>query len=164
MEMKMDLNTFLDRLLRAAQETVQVAREYVVDVLPDTYSFIIFPNKHGEGKELVGDAEVFPEDSLPRGQFIGPLDADGVVKYLWRGGKVPEWINVHVRAVEDGATVIQLICCGHFTSLPENFYNALADPDFESHTPFSIHGPFYPQGWKRGDPKFGLKDSPHFVF
>ena len=160
----MDESTFRERLLRAEQETVQFSRNYVVDELPDTYVFIVFPNKHGEEKKLVGDAEVFPEDSLPRGQFLGPLDADDVVKYLWRNGKVPEWINVNVRAVEDGATVIQLICCGHFTSLPANFYNEMVDPDFENHTPFSIHGPFYPEGWKRGDPKFELKDSHYFDF
>jgi len=160
----MYMNTFMDRLLRAAQETVKFSQNYVVDELPNNYVFIIFPNKHGEAKELVGDAEVFPADSLPPGQFLGPIDAEGAVKYLWRWGKVPEWINVHVRAVEGNVTVIQLICCGHFTSLPANFYNEMVDPDFEDHTPFSIHGPFHPEGWKRGDPKFELKDSQYFDF
>ncbi|MCW3096409.1 MAG: hypothetical protein JWL77_2027 [Chthonomonadaceae bacterium] len=70
----MDLNTFIARLLRAAQETVQFSRQYVVDELPENYVYIVFPNKHGEGKELVGDAEVCPEDSLPPGQFVIPED------------------------------------------------------------------------------------------
>ncbi len=158
----MDLNTLMERLLRAAQAVVDVSRQYVVDELTDRYVFIISPNKHGEGKKVVGDTEVFPEDSLPPGQYIGPLDTDGAVKYLWRNGKVPEWIDVHVHSVEDGATVIQLWCCGHYTSMPANSYNEMIDLDFADHTPFSVKGPIFPRGWKRGEPKFTLADSDHY--
>jgi hypothetical protein len=155
----MEANTFKERLIRAAQETIVRSRDYVVDQLPEYCVYIVFPNKHGEAKKLMGDAEVFPEDSLPPGQFVGPLDSNGVTQYLWRNWKMPEWIDLHVKAVEENKTVIQLRCCGHFTSLPTNGYNEMVDPDFADHTPFSIKGPIFPQGWKRGDPKFALKDS-----
>ncbi len=104
----MEESTFKERLARASRETLEFTRKYVVDELPEEYLYIIFPNKHGEAKRLVGDAEVYPEDSLPTGQFIGPLDADAVTTYLWRNGKVPEWINISVDAVESNATVLQL--------------------------------------------------------
>ena len=141
---------------------MDLTRKFVVDELPEKCLYIIIPNKHGEAKPLVGDAEVYPEDTLPAGQFLGPLNAAEVVRYLYRNGKVPEWINIYVEAVEGDVTIFKLWCCGHFTSLPSNTYNAMIDPDFEEHTPFAIRSTDHPEGWKSGDAKYELKDTRRF--
>jgi len=133
---------------------VQILKPY-----RNVYSSVVGVNA---GKSVVGDAEVYPEDSLPSGQFVGPLDTHGVTKFLWRNGKVPEWINISINAVEGDTTIVKLWCCGHFTAMPANRFNAMVDPDFAEHTPFSIRSPAPPKSWKRGDPKFELKNAQRF--
>ncbi len=157
----MDKEIFEQRLEQAAEETIVFTRSLVTEVLPNERIYKVFPNKHGEMKQLRGDAEVFPQDSLPRGQFIGPLDATEVVAYLWRNGKVPEWIDISVDAVEGNRTVLILWCCGHFTSFPANTFHRLVDPIGRG-APFSVHGPFAPKGWKKGDGAFSLANAQHY--
>src|SRR5687767_7538830 len=92
----MDRGTFEERLRVAAQRAVVFARQYVRQSLPDEVAFQLLPNRSYDGNPLVGDEEVFPADSLPEGQSHGPWSVAEAVGFLWRSGKVPEWIDVSV--------------------------------------------------------------------
>ena len=95
-----------------------------------------------DGNPRVGDEVVFPEESLPNEEAYGPWQLDEVVAFLWRNGKVPEWIDVAVRAENDHHTLLELCCCGRFTAQEDLLYyrsGGLA--------PFSIKSPFLPPGW-----------------
>lgn len=157
----MEKDLFAERLRLASERCLVFTRTFVSDTLPEEGIYRVFPNKHGEGKVTTGDAEVFPQDSLPRGQFFGPWDAAEVVGFLWRNGKAPEWVNISVGTVENNRTVFVLWCCGHFTALPANLYHQLVNPSGAGE-PFSVHGPIPPKGWQYGDDRFTLAEAQHY--
>ncbi len=72
---------------------MKFTHEILIDELPLSYSYVIFPNQSYDRNPLTGDEELFPEDSLFENKPNGSTK-DEVVKFLWRKGKVPEWINL----------------------------------------------------------------------
>ena len=139
----MDRIIFQQRLQDAARHVVLFAREYVLQPLPESVAFRVYPNQSFDGNPRVGDEVVFPEESLPEGQCHGPWSAEQAVAFLWRGGKVPEWIDAAVEAEEAGRSLIALRCCGRYTASEQLMYyrsGGLA--------PFSIKSPVLPPGWQ----------------
>ena len=139
----MDRSTFEARLRTAAQQAVQFARQYVREVLPDDVAFLVYPNQSCDENPRVGDEEVFPDESLPEGGHHGPWQVDEVVSFLWRGGKVPEWIDAAVQAVGARHTVVRLLCCGRFTGQDDLLYHRK-----QGVPPFSVKSPYLPPGWE----------------
>jgi hypothetical protein len=119
----MDRTTLEARLRVAARQAVEYARRYVLEELPNEAMFRVYPNRSFDKHPLVGDEVVFPGDSLPEGAFHGPWSVGQVVEFLWRGGKVPEWIDVTVEDVGGSHTVMSLLCCGRFTSQDDLLYH-----------------------------------------
>jgi hypothetical protein len=73
-----------------------------------------------------------------------PTDAEGAIAFLWRRGKVPRWVNIHVYRVDraDGEfTDILLTYSGRFTS--DSRYDDLYIAG-EIIPPFSMKGPPLP--------------------
>jgi hypothetical protein len=66
-----------------------------------------------------------------------------VVDYLWRAGKVPEWIDAAVEAQDAHCSLIGLRCCGRFTASEELLYHRPGGL-----APFSIKSPVLPPGWE----------------
>jgi hypothetical protein len=66
------------------------------------------------------------------------------VGFLWRGGKVPEWIDAAVQAEDGGQTLVSLRCCGRFTAQEELLYHRYPG----GVPPFSIKSPVLPPGWE----------------
>ena len=98
----MERATFEERLAAAAGGAVRFAREFFVrQPLPDGFALLVVPNCSYDGNPRVGDEEVFPDESLPAGRSHGPWSLPEAVAFLWRAGKVPEWIDLRVVA-EDG--------------------------------------------------------------
>jgi hypothetical protein len=139
----MDRGTFEERLHNVAHRVVLFAREHVLQRLPDAVAFRVYPNQSFDGNPRVGDEVVFPEESLPDGQFRGPLSAEEVVSYLWRAGKVPEWIDAGVESEDGQRSLIALRCCGRFTASEELLYHRPG-----GFAPFSIKSPVLPPGWQ----------------
>ena len=145
----------------ATRHAVEFAHQFVTQSLPDEVVFILLPNRSYDGNPRVGDEGVFPGESLPQGHFHGPWSSDAVLNFLWRDGKVPEWIDVGVEAISEGRTVVALRCCGRFTAQEDLLYH--------NHPggvpPFSIKSPYYPPGHD-GSTRFALPErlQGHQVF
>jgi hypothetical protein len=119
------------------------ARKYVLQRLPDDVAYRVYPNQSYDGNPRVGDEVVFPDESMPEGEFLDPWSAEEVVEYLWRGGKVPEWIDARVESEDGQRTFVALACCGRFTASEELLYHRPGGL-----APFSINSPIFPPGWK----------------
>jgi hypothetical protein len=138
-----DRVTFEERLRTAARQVVLFAREFVQQALPDDVAFRVYPNQSFDGNPRVDDEVTFPEELLPEGSFRGPWSAEETVAYLWRDGKVPEWINAAVEAEDKRRSLIALRCCGRFTASEHLLYHRPSGLP-----PFSIKSPFLPPGWE----------------
>jgi hypothetical protein len=139
-----DRCTFEARLRTAAQRAVEFARQYVRQPLPDDVAFFVYPNQSYDGNPRVGDEVVFPDESLPEGQYHGPWSAEEVLTFLWRQGKVPEWIDAAVQAEDGPQSLIGLRCCGRFTAQEGLLYHRHPD----GVPPFSVKSPVLPPGWE----------------
>ena len=139
----MDRGTFEDRLRKVGHRVVLFAREYVLQQLPDDVAFRVYPNQSFDGNPRVGDEVVFPNESLPDSQFLGPWSAEKVVEYLWRAGKVPEWTDAGLESEDGHRSLIGLRCCGRFTASEELLYHRPGGL-----APFSIKSPLLPPGWE----------------
>ena len=93
---------FESHLRIATDQAIEFARQFVRQELPGKAVFLIYPNQSCDENPRVGDEVVYPEDSLLVGQNHGPWSAAEAMGFLWRAGKIPEWIDVAVR----GRTVI----------------------------------------------------------
>jgi hypothetical protein len=140
----MDRATFENRLRSAAEKTVLFAQEHVWQTLHDDIVFLICPNQSYDGNPQIGDEEVFPKESLPEGQCHGPWGFKEVIDFLWRNGKVPEWINIAVTSEDGQRTVVALRCCGRFTAQEELLYHRYIG----GVPPFSIKSANLPPGWE----------------
>jgi hypothetical protein len=138
-----DCGTFEDRLREVGRRVILFARELVLQQFPDDMAFRVYPNQSFDGNPRVGDEVVFPDESLPEGKFLGPWSVEEVVKYLWRAGKVPEWIDAAVESVDGQRSLIRLRCCGRFTASEELLYHRAG-----GFAPFSIKSPVLPPGWE----------------
>lgn len=114
----------------------------VKQVLPDAPLFLIEPNASYDGNAVPGDEDLFPQDSLPAGRTLGPLDATAATNWLWREGKIPEWIDVRAYDASSSASVLWLMCCGRFTSQADRLYH-----EREGNQPFHVTSPVLPPGW-----------------
>jgi hypothetical protein len=135
---------FVEHLRRAAELAVTVARKLVLQTLPDSMAYGVYPNQSNDGHPREGDEVIFPNDSL-RGleDYHGPWSEEQVVAFLWREGKIPEWIDVSVEAVARTRTLVALRCCGRFTANDGlHYYN---DPG--GVPPFGIKSPDLPPRW-----------------
>ena len=139
----MDRSTFETRLLEAARHVILFARDHVRQPLPDEVLFRVYPNQSCDDNPRVGDEVVFPDESLPDGQYLGPWSAGEVVGYLWRDGRVPEWIDAAVESEDVQRSLVGLRCCGRFTASEELLYHRPGGL-----APFSIKSPVLPPGWE----------------
>ncbi|OJW24692.1 MAG: hypothetical protein BGO49_06540 [Planctomycetales bacterium 71-10] len=155
----MDRTTFEARLRLAVRRAIKFAAEHVRERLPEEATLRVYPNRSFDGNPRVGDEEVFPRDSLPAEAFHGPWSVDEALEFLWREGKVPEWIDIAVADVDARSTVVSLRCCGRFTSREDLMYHRNGGL-----APFSVKSPILPPGWEDVETsgKFALRwmDSP----
>jgi hypothetical protein len=140
----MNHSTFPMGLRTAADQAVLFARQHVRQAISDEVIFLVYPNQSCDDNLRVGDEVVFPDESLPSGKYLGPWTAEEVVAFLWRDGKVPEWIDLAVQEVECHRSRVGLRCCGRFTAQEEFLYHRYAG----GVPPFSIKSPVLPPGWE----------------
>ena len=138
----LDHEIFSSRFHKAVECDIAFARSMVRQSLPDSWRFLIEPNASYDENPLVDDETLYLKDSLPAGDMLGPLSFEEALSWLWRDGKVPEWIDVSVCAADLAHTYVRLICCGRFTGLEKRLYYRDGLP------PFGIKSPNLPPGWE----------------
>lgn len=138
----------------ATAACVAFARTLVWDELPEAKTYRVFPNQSHDAR-LKPDEVVYPEDTLREGVYLA-MSRDAALRFLYRNGRVPEWIDVSVGAADREFTYVNLLCCGRFTANDERLYYRS-----RGQGPFGIKSPNFPPGFvgDRGD-KFWLRESP----
>lgn len=120
----MDRDLLVDRLRLATTRAVEYARRFVWNELPDEYLYLVF-----------------------RGQ--APLELEDVVAFLWREGKIPEWVNMSVNAADEGFTYIEVNACVRFTDQDDRLYYQTLDT-----CPVVVCRPGLPPGWLAENPEW----------
>ncbi|KYG08095.1 hypothetical protein BE21_25660 [Sorangium cellulosum] len=143
----MDRNLFARRLREASVRARDFARELVQEPLPDDLRFRVHLNSSYDGNPRVGDEVVYPEDgAFDKAMALHDVTEEHVLGALWRGGRVPEWINLSVAGETGTATLIDVVSCGRFTADEGLLYHA-----HEGRPPFHVLGPALPVGYKEGE-------------
>ena len=139
----MDKKIFHQNFIMAIEFVIPFSQKFVINLLPSNCLSLLYPNASYDGNPLVGDEQTFPEDSLHEGQeYVGPLTHLEGIEFLWRNGKVPEWINVAVSRYDEEFTYLELMCCGRFTAGMGLYHTR------EGYPPFHVLGPNLPPRWK----------------
>lgn len=127
---------FTRRLRHAAEAARRLAAPSLVEQLPPALILLVRLNmSYGERH--------FPEDD---GQ-VRRLSAEQAAALLWRDGRVPEWIDVAVTSETGDATIIELTCCGRYSTAVRDPFHVVGPvlPPDDRH-PFSIHHDFEVRG------------------
>lgn len=151
----MDRDQFAQRFHQAAALAHEFAQRFVVEALPQPLLFHVLLNCSYDGNPLHVDERLFPEDgSAQRALELLRCTEQEVIETLWRDGLVPEWIDVCVAGVLPNATLIEVQCCGRFTTNAELLYHQEAGCP-----PFQVTGPWYPPDHDQ-DTKLSLSARP----
>lgn len=131
----MTRDRFRDHFGQAVDRALAIGRLLFSDELPDTPRFLVYPNQsydiEPDGQSLTS----YPEDTLPRGHHLAPMSGVEAIDYLWRDGRVPQWIDVILAGAQSGVTLIELRCCGRYVAEEERLYHKAAGVP-----PFSVMG------------------------
>jgi hypothetical protein len=142
----MDKKIFHQNFAKAIEVVLPFSRQFVTNLLPSDCLSLLYPNMSYDGNPLIGDEQTFPEDSFGLTEekpYIGPLTESDVVEFLWRNGRIPEWVNVTVSTFDEKYTYLELLCCGRFTATGGRLYHA-----GEGYPPFHVLGPDLPPDWE----------------
>jgi hypothetical protein len=147
---------FAQRLQEAAVVARNFARTLVEEPLPDSMLFRLRLNSSYDGNPLHADEVTFPNDSsFEQASRLSACSESDVVEVLWRNGRVPEWVDVSVIGETGSAALLQLLCCGRFTSDAKLLYH-----EREGRQPFHVTSPVLPARFGVGDTteKFSIYD------
>lgn len=111
----------------------------VVNHLPTPVRYALLLNQSYDGNPLGPAERVFLKDM--RTHESVPVEAEQVIAALWRNGEVPEWIDINVESADEQWTLLNLRCCGRFTTSDDLLYHQT-----EGHPPFHVHSPVLPPG------------------
>ncbi len=136
---------FEQNLKQASEAAIEAAKLYVVNVLPKINAYKVHPNRSFDGNPLKHDETLFPNDTRPGRQAIQFLNERDLVEFLWRDGKIPEWIDINVESEDGEKTYLTLVCCGRFTERDDLLYHKET-----GRPPFSVKSPCLPP--KHGHP------------
>lgn len=117
----MERGVFVERFQKAAAQTREFACGFVVEPLPEALRFRVLLNQSVDSR-LHEDERVFPDDVSP----LAPCTEAEVIALLWREGRVPEWVDLSVVGLSGAATLVELRCCGRFTSNETLLYHQRA--------------------------------------
>jgi hypothetical protein len=149
----MERSTFERHFRKAHTHCLEWTRTWVIQPLPDQRIFQFFPYDSDEFYNPEYEV-IYPEEALPDplNDYL-EMTEEEVIRYLWRDGKVPAWVNVSVRAQDRRYTYIALECCGRYTDHEDFIYH-----HWGGCPPFQVQSPPMPIGWKgvEEDGKFDL--------
>jgi hypothetical protein len=132
---------FIDLLEKASACSVQFARRYIENRLPDAHRYHVILNQSFDGN-ATAEERVYPEDD---GREQASISQDEVADLLLREHRCPEWIDVSVEAEGADYTLLQLLCCGRYSENLKQMYYA-----DRGMGPFGIKSPTLPPGYIDG--------------
>jgi hypothetical protein len=150
----MDLSEFTRLFDLSTEDAISFAKTILLDSLPDELRFRLFPNQSHDDNRAP-DEIVYPEDSLESLDQFLELSRDDCIRFLYRDGRIPAWIDVSVGAADATRTYIHLLCCGRYTDDDNRLcYNRC------QRGPFGIKSPTFPPWipFDEKNPKFRLAD------
>lgn len=112
---------FLNNLKSSAERSIQFCRKYVITRLPDRYKLIVLMDA-GRNENLKEGEIVYPETTDEHSE-INPSDPELVADFLFRDGRIPEWIDVYVAYSDDDFSYVALWCCPRFTTRLDLLYH-----------------------------------------
>lgn len=144
---------FAENLKRGTEAVRQNIARQCWNMLPSQDRYFIILNGSFDGNALALGEVLFPDHDMPQTDQRVPRSADKVVEKLWRGGKVPEWIDITPYEIDGEFLYSELLCCGRFTGKKAHLYHQK-----EGYPPFHIFGPVLPVGYRdlEQDGKFDL--------
>ncbi len=149
----MDRDEFRRLLARCTAECLTLSRQYLLDDLPDDVFYWLYPNQSHDKLPLDDDVVVHPNDTLATPEAHHELALDGAVDFLWRNGRIPEWVDIMVSDISDNRTCVELLCCGRFTASRHRWRYSKA-----GRGPFGVKGPYLPVGFDSEHPtRFQLR-------
>lgn len=132
-------------LFRKAQnQAFDFAKSFVSNDLEEKFKFDISLNESADVPR-VEDFDYYPEDDNKR---FKNLTEEEIVKLLFRNKKIPVWIDINVKTVRGGYTIMNLLCAGRFSGDENEYYYKKRETG-----PFGIKSPIFPIGLKK-DSKF----------
>ena len=143
----MNKNDFYTYLIAASYQAVKFAEGYVKNTLHYNFMYDVSLNESCD-EQAEPESDLYPEDNDKKIQGISAKD---VIEILCRNDKVPEWIDISVKAVGKDFTLLNLLCCGRYTANKEKMYYSKSGQG-----PFGIKSPDLPFGYKDGQ-KFKIK-------
>lgn len=136
----MDREVFAARFAESTRAAWRFAESLVSERLPEPLVFRVRLNQSYDGHAPRPGELRFPEDgALRTAVALSRCDAETAVATLWRDGHVPEWVNVGVVSETGTETVVEVVCCGRFTSDDSRLYHSE-----EGWPPFHVLGPALP--------------------
>lgn len=126
------------------EKSIAYAKTMVLNKLPDHIIYRVRPNQSCD-TNLSPDEVVYPEDSLESLDEFIEMDRVGCLRFLYRDGRIPVWIDVSVVAANEQSTYVDYRCCGRFTNNDNLLY-------YGDQGPFSIKSPILP-------PEFSLEET-----
>ena len=137
----MTRSEFMSLLTKATRASVDFARRYVENDLPETVRFHVLLNQSYDGNANA-EEHIYSEDD---GRELPSVTSDGVAELLVRDGRCPEWIDVAVEAEGGDHTLMRLLCCGRYTADESRMYYTR-----QGTGPFGIKSPNLPFGYAEG--------------
>lgn len=152
----MQLSDFSRLLDVSTADAIAFAKTILLDDLPVNVAYRVFPNQSHDDNRAP-DVFVYPEDSLESIDDYIEMSRDECVRFLYRDGRVPEWIDISVGSADNKLTYIDCLCCGRFTDDDERLYYVRSDRG-----PFGIKSPTFPTSIPFGEtrPRFWIADMP----
>lgn len=120
----MEKYDFHMRLIAASYWARRFAQRLVIDRLPFEFGYSLCAQKSG-CKDI-----------------CHCISSEEVVETIWRGGKVPRWIDIAVERVDGKTTIFQLICSDEYEAVENKLYYT-----WGGSAPFGIKSPDFPCHW-----------------
>jgi hypothetical protein len=135
----MEQSAFIAAFDRAATFCRAFAEQFVIEELPAALRFDFAASRRAADEQ--------GRIKFLGGRLLAPAQLRGVEpvrarKYLWVDGKIPQWINFSVHAVDADHTYIQVSVCDRLTADARVLYHQR-----EGNPPFHVLGPALPPGW-----------------
>lgn len=137
----MTRSEFNDLLRKATAASVNFARRYVENDLPEAVRFRVLLNQSADNPAETA-VRMYPEDV---GREFSGLSEEEVCNLLLRDGRCPQWVDVSVEAQSPTDTRVCLRCCGRFTDDTQRMYYSGGGMG-----PFGIKSPGLPLDFKEG--------------
>ncbi|MFT6922201.1 MAG: hypothetical protein ACJA1C_001203 [Crocinitomicaceae bacterium] len=133
---------FIKVFRKCVDAAVHFSTDFISNKLPEKLKFTIHFNQSHDSDEGFDYVRYDEDENL----VLDLLTEEETIKKIYRNGKNPVWIDIHVHKEHANCTEIKLLCAGRYTNeLERMYYNK------RTQGPFGIKSPVLPKGYKEGD-------------